>query len=85
MGIQPVKVDGSYVFGDEEILKQMEKVHVRKEDCSDDLNEDFVSKLQSDIENASNECIEDDDDDLNKKAQQSWQTSALAMHLPLAR
>jgi len=65
MGIQLVKVGESYVFSDEEILKQMEKVHVRKEDCSNDVNEDFVRSLQSDTEKARNECIEDDDDDLN--------------------
>ena len=65
MGIQPVKVDGSYVFSDEEILEQMEKVHVRKGDCSNDVNEDLVNNLQLDIETARNQCIEDDDDDLH--------------------
>ena len=65
MGIQPVKVDGSYVFSDEEILEQMEKVHVRKGDCCNDVDEDVVNNLQLDIETARNQCIEDDDDDLN--------------------
>jgi len=31
MGIQPIKVNGSYVFDDEEILQEMEKAHIKKE------------------------------------------------------
>ena len=30
MGIQPVKVTGEYAFNDEEILHEMEEVHVKK-------------------------------------------------------
>jgi len=31
MGIQPVKVNGNYVFNDDEILAEMENVHIRKQ------------------------------------------------------
>ena len=30
MGIQPVQVNGTFVFNDTEIMNEMEKVHVRK-------------------------------------------------------
>ena len=31
MGVQPIKVGGSYVFSDKEILHEMEKVHIHKD------------------------------------------------------
>ena len=42
MGIQPVKMDGSYVFQDSEILKAMEEYHV-KGDGSNVTDDDWVS------------------------------------------
>jgi len=34
MGTQPVKADEKYVFSDEEILQEMEKFHVCRDDVS---------------------------------------------------
>jgi len=66
MGVQPIKVGSSYVFSDEEILDEMEKVHIHKDSFHSILPSHIDKQVSEWIDEASAESHSDvSSDDLH--------------------